>query len=167
MTQQTEETLNAQGHAYTIRGLPLDTCTDACVRERMTWLQGRSSALWRGYRGTWEIKAGRLWLVDLEATIREHHNPTDPMDWRHVDRGMDWLFPGTTGPVPADWFTGTLESPRGRAQRTGQFGYGTPYVRLFHVEAGAIVGTELQDNRVELRAGIKKYQRLSKWLSEL
>ena len=156
MTQQTEETLIAGGRAYTIRELPLGACTDASVRERMTHLQASSSALWRGYLGTWEIKAGRLWLVDLEATIREHHDPTDPANWQHADRGMAWLFPGTSGPVLADWFTGVLESPRGRAQRTGQYSYGTPYTRVFHVEAGAIVGTELLDNRAALRKASKR-----------
>lgn len=156
MTAQRQDTLTYRGRSYALRGRPLDTCTDADVRERMTWLQGRSSALWRGYRGTWEIKAGRLWLVDLEATIREHHNPATPEAWQHADRGMDWLFPDALGPVLADWFTGVLESPRGRAHRTRQYSYETPYIRFFNVKAGTVISTELHDNRKVLRAELKR-----------
>ena len=119
-----------------------------------TWEPGRSRP------------AGCGWSY-LEATIREHHNPANPEDWRHADRGMGWLFPDSQRPVLADWFTGAMESPRGYAQRTGQFSYGTPYTRVFHVEAGAIVGTELKDNRVALRAGIKKFDRFCKVLDNL
>ena len=60
----------------------------------------------------------------------------------------------------ADWFTGTIESPRGRVYRTSMYGRQSNCIRLFHVEAGAIAGAELKDNRAAVRAGIKRYAQL-------
>lgn len=167
MTQQSDEALIYRGRSYALRDLPLDDCTDPSVRDRLEGLrrgegvQVMCSALWRGYCGTWEIKSGRLWLVTMEsarslvyATPPADMPPADPDSFEGC--GLAWLFPGTRGPVLADWFTGMLKSPRGRAQRTGQSGYGTPYTRVFHVEAGVIVGTELQDNRAALRKAAKR-----------
>lgn len=165
MTMQSPEALIHRGRRYALRGQPLDDCTDPSVRDRLEGLrrgegvQVMCSGLWRGYRGTWEIKAGRLWLVTMEsarslvyASPPANMPPADPDSFE--GSGHAWLFPGTHGPVLADWFTGALQSPRGRAQRTGP-GYGTPYTRVFHVEAGVIVGTELKDNRAALRKASK------------
>ena len=60
----------------------------------------------------------------------------------------------------ADWFTGTIESPRGRVYRTSMYGRQSNCIRLFHVEAGAIAGAKLKDNRAAVRAGIKRYAQL-------
>jgi hypothetical protein len=110
----------------------------------MKLFQWNSTALRRGYHGTWEVRRGRLWLSSLTATIREPLKH-EPDDWQHTERGIDWLFPGVAAPVPADWFTGELVSPRGQ----GNVLHGIvkwPTARVFHVERGAIVGTELRDN---------------------
>lgn len=176
MTMQLQEVLLYRGRRYALRNLPLRACTDPALQDRLARLakgagvEVRCSSLWRGYRGTWEVKAGRLWLVDLESartvvSVRRDEDapPIDPTGFDAL--GLSWLFPGAVGPVAADWFTGVLASPRGRARRTGQFAYGTPYRRVFSVVAGAIVGTELQDTRAELRAGIRKFENFCRILA--
>jgi len=69
------------------------------------WWIGPSSACARGYVGTWEIREGRLNLVDV--------------------RGYYKLVGET--PLLADWFSGTLQIPRGGL--------------VFTIEAGIVVHT--------------------------
>lgn len=164
MTMQQGERLRYRGRDCTMTTEPLSHCHDAAVRNRMALLQMASTALRRGYCGAWEIRRGKLWLSALRATIREYASDGH---WEHAERGIDWLFPGVAAPVLADWFTGEIESPRGRAARTGLFSIGWPHARVFHVERGTIVGTELRDNRVELRHGIERNERLRTYLDSL
>jgi len=114
----------------------------------MRLCQMASTALRRGYGGEWEIRRGRLWLSGLVATIREPLEH-DSHDWQCAERGLDWLFPGVAGLVPADWFTGELVSPRGRSNLLHGI-VRWPAVRMFHVERGAIVGTKLRGTRADL-----------------
>ena len=102
MTRQHSELLRYRGRTYPLLGRPLDSCGRKDVQDRMKLLQMNSTALWRGYLGTWEVKGGKLWLVDLPATIREHSGG----ELHHADRELTWLFPDDEGPVLADWFTG-------------------------------------------------------------
>ena len=164
MTLQRSETLIHRGRRYSLKGTPLSSCSDPAVVQRQSQITVASTALWRGYVGTWEIKRGRLWLTGLEASVRQ---PSTPPDQHHERRGLDWLFPGVDGPVPADWYTGTLKSPRGRAQHSGLYSLVWPYMRLFHVEAGRVVGTELRDDRRACRAGIAKMARFRRLLVDL
>lgn len=162
MTRQANELLRYRGRTYALLDTPLDSCDYEGARGRMQLLQMSSTALWRGYRGTWEVKRGRLWLVELPATIREYTSGTN---WHHADRDLSWLFPDAEGPVLADWFTGELVSPRGKAERTGQFAVDWPYYRVFHVKRGVIASTELRDNRVKLREGRRKQKRWEELLA--
>lgn len=142
MTQQTEERLRYRGRTYTLREHPLADCMLPGVVARMKQLHGRSSSLWRGYLGTWEVRRGRLWLVELSATVREEPDTL----------GLSWLFPENAGkPVCADWYSGELRSPRGKAERVGPYRHESPYLRVFHVQAGVVLRSELRDNRQALR----------------
>ena len=164
MTMQAAERLAYRGRCYSLRGSPLFGCTDPWLQRRLEQRQMSSTALHRGFQGTWAIRGSRLWLDDIRLTVRDY---VAPGEWVHSTRGLGWLFPGVDGPVPADWFTGVLESPRGKAQRSSLFSLVWPYARLFHVVAGRVVATELRDDRRAYRAGIKKMTRLEAVLSEL
>ena len=56
-----------------------------------------STALWRGYIGTWTIEQERLYLVAIDGSV-----------------GMDKLFPGFSDGVFAHWYTGTVDAERQR-----------------------------------------------------
>ena len=107
---------------------------------------------------------GRLWLVELAATIREY---TSAENWHHAGRDLSWLFPDAEGPVLADWFTGELVSGVGAAHRVYQYAQDWANYRVFHVERGVIVGTEMRDNRAELREGMARHAKLCRMLDEL
>jgi hypothetical protein len=65
----------------------------------------RSTACWRGYQGTWEIKAGRLYLKDLQGSIE-------------LKKGK---------PVLADWFSGVLSVPKGNMLKYVHMGFGSVF----------------------------------------
>ena len=150
MTQQRDETLRYRGRAWSLLGLPLAGCADPGVKDRLSQCKMQRTDLWRGYLGTWEIRAACLWLIDWRATVGERREP----------RGLSWLFPGRTGPVLADWFTGELHSPRGEAARAGMFETVWPKLRVFHVDRGRVLRTELRDNSAAYKAGKTAHRRL-------
>lgn len=86
-----------------------------------------STACWRGYIGTWEIKDGKFYLRRLQGRYRL--------------RGEDPLF--------ADWFSGVLRIPRGERLLYVHMGFGSVYEEdvLVKIEKGAVVSTRVIDNR--------------------
>jgi hypothetical protein len=86
-----------------------------------------STACWRGYQGTWEVKDGHFYLVAL--------------------RGRFQLAPGE--PLLADWFTGVIRIPRGELLQYVHMGFGSVYEEEVHVkiERGTVVASRTIDNR--------------------
>lgn len=85
-----------------------------------------STACWRGYQGTWEIKAGRLYLVAIRGRFQ-------------VREGE---------PLLADWFTGVLRVPKGEILQYVHMGFGSVHEQEVHVkiERGLVVSTRVVDN---------------------
>jgi hypothetical protein len=86
-----------------------------------------STACWRGYIGTWEIREGRLYLIALEGILR--------------------LL--SSEPIPADWVTAVLRIPFGKQLEYIHMGFATvyEYERHIRVEAGLVVSEKVIDNR--------------------
>ena len=86
-----------------------------------------STACWRGYQGTWEIRDGRLYLVGLRGRFRI--------------RGSE--------PILADWFSGVLRIPKGEIIQYVHMGFGSVHEQEVHVkiEKGVIVTRRVIDNR--------------------
>ncbi|WP_426399484.1 hypothetical protein ACN9M1_24635 [Ralstonia sp. R-29] len=59
-----------------------------------------TTANWRGYVGTWEIRDGALYLVKLASPC---HEPNDTP--------LDAVIPDASSPQRAYWFSGTLTIP--------------------------------------------------------
>ncbi|WP_150131963.1 hypothetical protein [Dokdonella koreensis] len=97
----------------------------------------RSTALYRGYRGTWEIAGGRLWLRKIEIDVE--HSTDGKIIARDVIREV---FPSGIDPV-ASWYSGTLIIPRG------------PIARFDRIEQEALFERytliRIADGRVERR----------------
>lgn len=105
-----------------------DIVIEADEEEELLTLQGVfSTACWRRYVGTWEIKDGCLYLVEL--------------------RGM-YKLEGRE-PIFADWFTGALRIPKGEMVQYVHMGFGSVYEHELHVRItkGVVVKTRLIDNR--------------------
>lgn len=86
-----------------------------------------STACWRQYVGTWEIKDNRFYLVELNGRFN---------------------LVGNT-PVLADWFTGTLRIPKGKLLHYVHMGYGSVYEFEIHIkiENGIVTKSKTIDNR--------------------
>lgn len=159
---QRPEVLRYRGRWYPIIGYPLDSCTDVWLKRRMGQLQPRSMALARGYQGNWAIRQSKLWLTALLATVREHSSRDD---WTHGERDLEWLFPGASGPVVADWYTGQLVVGVGRPARTAQFLMEWPRHRVFEVSSGHVTGSALRDNGPAYREGKAHFERWSRLIN--
>jgi len=86
-----------------------------------------STACWRQYIGTWEIREGCLYLVNLRGR------------WKL--QGSDPLF--------ADWFSGVLRIPRGEMLEYVHMGFGSVFEQEVQVkvERGLVTAERTVDNR--------------------
>ena len=86
-----------------------------------------STACWRGYQGTWEIKHGQFYLVDLRGRLRL--------------QGEE--------PLLADWFSGVLRIPRGEILQYVHMGFGSVFEEEVHVKivSGKVVASRVINNR--------------------
>jgi len=86
-----------------------------------------STACWREYIGTWEIKEDQLFLLDLRGRLRI-------------------LAPA---PILADWFTGVIRIPHGEILAYRYMGFKSIYERetLLKIEQGKVIKTREIDNR--------------------
>ncbi len=82
-----------------------------------------STACWLGYRGSWSIRRGKLYLTKLEGRFR-------------LD-GKDAIF--------ADWVTGELHIPQGKVLDYIHMGFDTVYEEeiIFSLEKGVVRKTEV------------------------
>ena len=86
-----------------------------------------SSACWRQYIGTWEIKDGKVYLVNILGRYKLLEN---------------------TG-IYADWFTGIIRIPQGEVLKYVHMGYGSIYEHEIHIkiEKGMVIESQTIDNR--------------------
>ena len=86
-----------------------------------------STACWRRYRGTWDVRDGRLALIALEG--------------RYELKGE--------GPLPADWFSGVLMVPRGKMLEYVHMGYLSVFEEELHIriKRGVVTERRVVDNR--------------------
>jgi hypothetical protein len=116
MTAQVSETLTYHGKEIMMFSNPLDLY----LRESGLNFVSPSTANWRGYEGTWEIKffegVERLYLVGLVA-------------YKSYDRvlGLADLFPEFPTGVFAHWFSGEIRLPQGDLLEYVHGGYASQY----------------------------------------
>lgn len=114
MTAQFSECLRHQGAEHAMAANPLEDYF-VLVGERPAF-QATSTALWRGYMGTWEIREGRLYLIGLEGELTDGSPAT-----------LATVFPAFPDRVFAHWFNGCLRLPRGKRLKYVHQGYNSIY----------------------------------------
>jgi hypothetical protein len=97
----------------------------------------RSTACWRGYLGTWEIRDTKLFLVDLKGW---------PEGGREV--GLSHLFP-EKNEVFANWFNDEIRIPHGKMLKYVHMGYESVFEQDFILkfEKGILINEKIKDNR--------------------
>jgi len=86
-----------------------------------------STACWREYIGTWEVKNNKFYLVSLEGRYK--------------------LLSNT--PIFSDWFSGTLRIPQGELLHYVHMGFGSVYEQEVHIKIkkGIVTKSTTIDNR--------------------
>lgn len=99
-----------------------------------------STALWRGYTGTWTIEGGRLYLVKLAGTIR-HADGIENV-------GLSHLFPDYPDGVFAHWYSGELRCPMGEMLKYVHGGYGSSFEQDLFIELknGVVISERVASN---------------------
>ena len=138
MTAQAAEALIYKGERLSLCSTPLGTylqTTPSSLRFCST-----STALWRGYVGTWTIEGGRLYLVKLRAYVDK--------DQRVEEVDLSYLFPDYPDGVFAHWYTGELRCPMGGLLNYVHMGYGSKYEQdlFIEVESGIVLSERIETN---------------------
>jgi len=91
----------------------------------------RTTACWRGYVGTWEIKDNKFYLKELAGCFQLVKNE----------------------PVHATWFTGVLRVPQGKILHYVHMGFGSIYEKELHIKivAGDVTDQRTIDNTEKLK----------------
>jgi hypothetical protein len=136
-TTQFSDILYLNGQKHSLDSLPLESHYGP--ENPRPDFRAPNTATWRGYIATWEIDRDVLYLKSIQA-------------WTDQGKvGLEALFPGRKGPVPATWFTGKLKVPQGKILKPA-----VPHpiygkYLLISVEKGRVVNQEVMDNPGETR----------------
>ena len=132
MTAQIPETLHHKGLELTLCDEPLGPFVSN-NRSSLKFV-ARSTALWRGYVGTWAIEEGRLYLIKLSGSVEVND------DIQEV--GLEALFPKYPDGVFAHWFSGELRCPQGGLLKYVHGGYGSVYEQDLFIDVlkGVVMG---------------------------
>lgn len=135
MTAQVPETLIYEGQKHSMCAEPLAMYFQL-MNMKVKFL-ALNSACWRGYRGTWEVKDDRLYLVDFQGQINFGQTAN-----------LEMIFPGFPDRVFAHWFTGRVRLPQGRLLEYIHGGYASTYEKdlFLTFENGVLKSKFLKEN---------------------
>jgi hypothetical protein len=133
MTIQAGDILSYNGEKTTIATEPLKPYLE--TRSDVSFIF-KSTALVRGYIGTWKIKNKKLFLVTLVGFIENN----DKVD-------LKYLFPNKTE-VFADWFSGDIRIPEGDLLQNINIGYASVFARdrVLNFNKGQLISETVKDN---------------------
>lgn len=125
MTVQVPHTLLFNGEEFSLWSNPLHELLSR--KKPRIEFSLVSTGMSQGYTADWELTDNRLWLVRIRGKLRDWDG--DP---------LDRLFPTQQPPIFAEWFTGRLFVPYGRATPLAYTMYGCSYEQ--HMEIGVRTG---------------------------
>lgn len=135
MTAQRPERLHFEGRQVPLCTLPLERLFE--VRGAKPEFAQRSTALMRGYVGTWEVQNGQLLLVSIDGFLEGGGKAS-----------LETVVASAKGPQFADWYSGRLRVTQGRRLRYVHMDFRSVYEYdiLIDVEAGRVVHVETRQN---------------------
>jgi hypothetical protein len=143
-TAQFPEIIKVDGKAESLTTEPLGQYLDNPdkfkILKEHTKL-GTCSALWRGYVGHWEIKNNKLLLNKIETDSCSEETKKTLL--------LNKLFPGKPQPVFADWYSGTLQLPKGKLVEYIHAGYASRYEKylILEIKKGFVVNQYIVNDK--------------------
>jgi hypothetical protein len=133
LTIQAGDILSYNGEKKTIATEPLKSYLE--TRSDVSFIF-KSTALVRGYIGTWEIKNNQLYLISLLGFVDNN---------KKVD--LSYLFPNKTE-VFANWFSGNIRIPEGELLNKINLGYASVFEkdRILNIKEGILISETVKDN---------------------
>lgn len=133
-TSQIPDTLFLEGNEHKLHSQPFGALlkSDPGLEESLSkYPRGGCSASWLGFKATWEISDGSLYLTKLIS---------DPCSRDHTVVPLDVLPGYLDGRVLARWFTGRLVVPQGALVEYVHMGFESKYERylVITVENGVV-----------------------------
>jgi hypothetical protein len=143
MTAQAAESLIYKGTEYDMFTEPLG---GYLAYHPSIQFESHSTACWRGYYGSWEVKGTPehgygLYLIELSAYLRNQQRV-----------GLDYLFPHSPDGVFAHWFTGEIRCPSGELLNYVHMGYASTYAKdlILEFRRGLLIGERMVNNSQSL-----------------
>lgn len=134
-TAQAPDVLIVDGKEFALNTNPLES-----QLEQKQWKPPEeamvSTANWRGYIATWEVKEDKLFLKEVTILVKD---PKSDEEYRRKVITGD-LYPGVPE-VHAAWYTGALVVPDGKMTEYVHMGYGSSFdhYQIFRVRAGQVI----------------------------
>ena len=136
-TAQYPDKILYNGKEYSLHSNPMENYFAQYPDKRPQY--GMSTALWRGYVATFEIKDNQLYLKDIEVMNGDTVNNKGyyVTIWKSI---LNEVFPNQEL-IKIDWMTGLLVLPYGKMVNYVHMGYGSTYRNyiLLEVENGNLV----------------------------
>src|SRR5258708_6631795 len=129
-TAQFPDKILYQGEKYNLNSNPLESYFEKYPDKRP---KGgvQSTALWRGYVATFEVKDSQLFLKDIAVEIWDDSaGQSSKTKWKSV---MNEVF-ASQEVVKIDWFTGLLVIPYGKLINYVHMGYGSAFENYYLLE---------------------------------
>ena len=133
MTAQMPEILIHRGQRLAMTATPLCAYIRRRSKHKRPKLVWFSTACWRRYVGTWEIRDDFLTLVALETLL--------DADGRIVEADLQTTLPWVRSQLRATWFSGVVRCPEGRLLRYAHNAFQSTYERdrQFFVSNGRVM----------------------------
>ena len=133
MTIQAGDILSYNGEKKTIATEPLKSYLD--TRSDVSFIY-KSTALVRGYIGTWKIRNKKLYLISLLGFVNNNEK---------VD--LNYLFPNKIE-VFAGWYSGDIRIPEGELLKKINLGYASVFEkdRILSFKEGILISETVKDN---------------------
>ena len=149
-TAQAADRIIYNGKTYRLFTNPLESYFEKYPDKRPAgevW----STALWRGYIATFEIKDNQLYIKKIEVEVF-----LDTIDYKRIWKNvLNEVFPNQEL-VKIDWFTGLLVLPYGKLVNYVHMGYGSTYKHyiLLEIDKGVL--------KQQKQFNYKKYEKFKK-----
>lgn len=139
MTAQVTEKLIINGKKFSMCTEPLQLLV---AQNQLPKFRAFSTACWRGYVGSWEIKLDadkkrRLYLKSITGSFESGE-----------EVNLQALFPDYPQGVFAHWFSGTIRCPDGKLLNYVHGGYASTYERdlFFEFDKGVLTSESVVEN---------------------